>query len=460
MRAIRIPMLPAFWMGLLLLAMGAAQAQVPIVGESGLTLKDLVGAPKLATVVLKSGAQDPNVRIIHVGTTYFKIVSPTGEDFSYRFDDVKEVRVQEGKVEGIEFDLSVTDILSIEERKTLGRAMARALKIYESRKDNQLLRMDAAVLLQFAGDNPDIPSDKREEALEYLRELAVANDLQTALEATRRLYLAGKADATSGPVLKRGLESGNRMYKGMAAELTGLLGADDYNDLLLGMGADRFGMISAPALRALGRLGNEEAITLLLKTITEQNPAKGEAAVFSLSRLGGAVVVDRLHRILDDAKGEQRFRTIKTLYSLKDPLGEQLLREESLAYPTLELEAALVLTRNGDYQGKLILNQKLDSSYGDDTSTLMARAGMAAALVKGSDRRAVTVLQELLRIERKPEVTKEVCYIFAELGLHYLLGVTQPIIDSGNPEVALAACQAVVAMIYPDFRARFAEMRS
>ena len=242
----------AVWGLIIIAAMARADAAAlpPVVGAGEtVTLREIEGTSTLVTVVLQEEAvEDKNLRVVEVFDDHFTLMSADNTPIAYTFGVVKEVRVQGGKVESKPFVMDDSRVLRAEYQKVVDRAYARTREIFEASPDDQMLRMNAAVLLA---------QNRQKDALAYLQELAASDDLLTALNATRCLYLVGEL-MPDKQLLARGLESGNRRVKAAATELSGLLGDRSNESYLSQMLQDRSADYAAAAARALARLGNRD----------------------------------------------------------------------------------------------------------------------------------------------------------------------------------------------------------
>ena len=436
-----------FTLAILLMA-STAFGQVRVVSPEGHSLEDLVGTDRLVTVVLTAGPRDANLEVVEIGPSYLAVRDANGARHSYLFDHIAEVRVQEDTVEERRFVLDESRALTADEQNVVNRAMTRAQEIFNDTTANQPMRMDAAALLALDGNR---------EAREYLHQRARSNDLQTALDAAQRLYLV-QDDTGAARAVENGLNSGNRQIRAQAAKLAGLLQFTQYEDVLLEMTRNRLAEISAPAARALARMGSERVKPILYEMLGEISSRKNEAAIFGLTELGGEDVIAELRRRLDRASGATRFRIIKVLHKLGDFEGTQLLRDAIIQTPTVATEAAILLARDGDFEGRDHLNARLNERYNPYEEVFIRRAEMVAALIEGEDRRAIAELQELLRTERS-NVDVAVLNLIARVGMRSLMPLTQLKIDSANNEVALAAAQAATAVANPGFRRRLQDVR-
>jgi len=431
---------------------GSAGAQgVRVVGAEGVTLEDIAGTPTLVTVVIKSDAakapEDPNLRVVNIQANLFNVLTSGGDIIPYRFEDVQEVRIQGGKVERVSPAKNTARALRGEEKAIVDRAWSRSAEIFGAANDNQELKVRAA-LLQVLHDD--------EAAFEYLQRLAESNDLQTQLDTSFALYLAGKEVSPS--LLRQGLESGNREARALACSLAGLIGYRDAVPVLNTMLQDRSASYAAPAARALARLGNREIIPKLLGMIAENNEEKGMAAVFALTRLGGEDVIEQMKIRLRDADGLDRYRMILVLDSLGDPLGRKLLKGVFNEIPTLAPEAALILAKEDDYDAAQFLRSRLERREDPRIHNLIYRARNAASLYAGGNRQALAVFQELLRSDND-DVKQVVFQLVSELADSKLLSILQPSIESVETGIALGACSAAISLGLPEFRERLLESR-
>jgi HEAT repeat protein len=429
-----------------------ADEMPPVANGAGVTLRDLVGTPKLVTVVLKeSGAMDHNLRVADIGPNSFAVLSPNNERTAYLFSSVAEIRLQDGKVETKKFTVDETRSLKVEEQKVVERAFDRAREIFEASNADQGIKMRAAVLLALSG---------KKEARDHLWRLATSNELETRLDAALCLYLVGEKEVAP-TLVAQGLQSGNRKTRAKAARLAGLVGDKASIPLLAGMVQDRAGDLAGPAARALARLEYREMLPVLTRMILERDEEKGRAAVFALSRLGGPDVIQRVKKELEGTPemSQVRYRLVVVLYKLGDPLGKQLLAGEMMEVKTLAEGAALFLAREGDFRAMQYLSERLKRRYDQtEEAPLVLRANAAAALIEGGDPTAISHLQELLRSD-KPAVKKAVCMVIAETGKRKLIPITQSAIENANPDVALHACSAAIGIARPEFRERLLEAR-
>ncbi len=443
-----------FCMAAALMLGTAAVAQVAITG-SGKGLKELAGSETLVTIVVKErDAVDANQRITAVEDGFFSVVGSDGERNSYRFDDVKEVRVQEGAVQGNTFVLDEGRALTPEQRQVLARARQRALDIFNNSDQDQELKMTAATLAALGAEKA---------AVEYLRGIARSNDISTQLKAIQQLYLAGeKFDAEEKnpeiETVKAGLASGNRRVKATAADLSGLLKMHSAEFDLHNMFRDRAEEFVVPSTRALARLGQRDIIPQLLVRMGENNNEKADASIYALTLIGGSAEVKAAKDMLNGADQIVRFRIARFLYTMKDPMGLDILEREMLNNPGLKRGAALILARDGNLKASGLLRDMLQERFNPDEAALTDRAQSSLALVKGGDRAVISTIQALLR-SGKSSVERDVCERIAGLGLRSLLTILQPSIESPDPRVAAAACMGVIATAEPSFRARLNEIR-
>jgi len=430
-----------------------------VVGAGDVTIHDIAGTSTLVTVeIADTGALDENLRIAEAYDTHFTVLSQDNVPGAFLFSLVKAIHVQGGKVETKRFVIDESRTLRPEEQKVVERAFARAEEVFNASNDSQSVKMNAAVLLALNG---------HEQARHYLELLAANDDLQTALQAVSCLFLAGSpppiepsADGrSSAELLRRGLASGSRRIKAEAAVLSGLLRDTSSEDYLMAMLQDRSVERANPAARALARLGNRECIPSLLRMLTELDDARGEAAIFALSHLNGPDVAEQMKVKYESSVGAMQFRIARVLYNIGDPLGRELLVEKYLAMPTLAEDAALILAREGHFESMDLLRARLGKQFDPTEPWQALRARAAIALIAGGDPSPISVLQDLLRSDN-PRITVMVCNMIAALGKRQLLPITQPPIESPNPDIALAACRAAIAIANPnDFRERLVALQ-
>lgn len=450
----------------LCLAAAPAVAQVTLTDAGGAQLADLVNSPTMVTVVLKSGAEDPNLNVSALGPNYVSTKSADGTHNVYLFSDIKEIRVQGGRVEAAETKVNIGRALSASERTVVARAIDRTAEIFQASKDDQATKMMAAAILAGnksvattimsvggeAASASQIGKDI-DESHEYLKQLAAANDPPTALMAGMCLYLAGDPEAAKVAILP-GLEGSSRQARSMAAELAGLVGDTSATNTLMTMLRDRAADVAAPAAVALARLGNREIIPTLLEMLGDINGDKGDAAVLGLATLGGQDVIDQMKAMLDNAQSVERFRIAVVLFRLRDPMGEQLLAREFLEVASLAREAAMALASRGNARGLEYLRGKLDERMDETADNAKFRARAAGVLIEGGDRWAVSILQEALRSERS-DVEIYACNVISRSANRSLLTSVQPAAESADLNVAIAACRAAFGITNEEFRTRW-----
>jgi len=196
----------------------------------------------------------------------------------------------------------------------------------------------------------------------------------------------------------------------------------------------------------------------LMKMIFELHADKGKAAIFGMTRLGDAALVEDLKFRLLEAEGVVRFRLVEVLFNLNDPVGVEELKDIFKNYPTLSPEVALLLARHGDYEATQYLRNRLSRREDPTEENLSYRARNAQALLQGGDPTAMAVFQELLRVNNE-NVTELVFELMTELGQASLITLLQPSIENVDKEYAMNACKAVIALAMPEFRERLLSYR-
>lgn len=424
----------------------AATAQVPVTGANA-TLQDIVGTSTLITVVLRDrGSMDRNCQLVDIGPNYISVINEQGQRFPYLFRDIAEIRVQGGRVEQDRYDPDASRTLTEEEAAAANRALSRAREIFDRATENQSVRMDAAALLVLH-ENP--------EARTYLEGLASSNDLETSLEALIRLYVAGESLAGRERI-QTALESGNRTVKRLGITLAGLTGDTAFIPQIRPSAEDRMAEISAPAVRALARLGDRQVIPTLYEMIGSLNTERGEAAVDALVMLGGDDIVQRLESRFENAVRIERQRILEVLYRLGAEDGERRMIEQMQTVPTLARRTGIVLASEGNFYARSFLSDRLNQRFDRDQRTLMCRAEMAAAVLRGGDRKSIAVLQDLLRMD-DPTVREQVLRYIAEMGRRVTLPVIEPSMQSNDLRIAVRACEAVFGATNNEFRQRLVD---
>ncbi len=432
------------------LFIGLAGADVRVVSPEGHTLQDLVDEPVLVTVVLTQGARQPNVQVVDVGSNYLAVVDEDGKRSPYLFNRIQEIRVQDDQVEARRFVLDEARALTEEERVIVNRAVSRARDVFETAAGNQPLRMQAAGVL---ASRTDVAARR------YLTQLLHSNDRDIALSAAQWLYVAGQEPEGIREAVERGLDSGSRQIRAESAKVAGLYGYTEYEERLLQMAQDRLAEIAAPAARALAHMESTDAIPILIDMLGSSSGEKGEAAVYALRLLGDEGIQETLRGRLDRTAGGTQFRIARVLHKLGDSAGTNFLRQEIQDTPTIALEAAMVLARDGDFEGRRYLNSRLQERYDPYPRAIIRRARMITALIEGQDRGALSLLQRLLQSDHGA-VNRTILGLATETGVRSVMPLVAPKINSGDDQTALAASMTAVAIGDPRVRRRLMEVRA
>lgn len=425
---------------------GAANAQV-VRGESGsISLSGITGSDTLVTVVLKGGAEDPNLKVLSVQGETITFETRKGGQTVFRRADIDHLRVQGDVVARRENVVLGNVALRPDDQAIVDRAVARARELFNNSKDNQDLRIKAAAFMAFDGD---------EEAAEYLMSLASSNNLRTRIEAARGLYLAGKEPPAG--LIPEGLDSNNRNIRADTAVLAGLFKHEASEGILMNMFNDRSAQYAAPAAVALARLGNREIIPGLFDMIGSISEAKNEAGVHALIILGGEDVIEAAKYRLDDTEGLERFRLIRVLFALGDDEGRKALIQVFNEELTITPEAALLLASDKYWEATQYLQERLQRREDDTPENLEYRARNANAILTGGDNSAVYVYQDLLRRE-DPQIKIQVLRQMAASGDRSMLVLIQTSFENVDPELSMAACNTAMAIANPTYRERLEDL--
>ncbi len=427
-----------------LMASAHADLDIPILGNDPPgSVADLVGSQRFITVLFgDSGARDMNLKLLEAHPDRIIVLTSNGEVIPYLADTIESITVQDDVVERPHRPQVDAQVLRAEHQRVVDRAWVRVDEIYQNAADDQDLRIHAAVCLAL-GNNP--------EAHNYLRQLAESNEIITQLRAAGALYLAG--DDVSDTLLRQGLESGNRNARAIAASLSGLTGFEQGLQHLNVLFQDRAVQLAAPATRALARLGQRQIVPRVMEMLTELNEEKGEAAIFALSRLADEHVIDQLKYKLFETDGMMRFRIVRVLHNVGDPVGLEEMKRIFNTYPTLAPEAALLLAREGDWDATEYLRNRLTRREDPTVANMRYRARNAQALLMGGDPSAMAVFQDLLRREDE-DIYQYVFELMVEMDEPRLITLLQPGVETIDDQFAFGACQTVIALAHGDFRER------
>lgn len=445
----------------------AGWAQVPIIDGDGITLEGLKDKDVYVTVVLKDSlARQSNLQIIGVDKDFISVIPLDGRRTAYPTSMIKEIRVQKSKVDSLILKIAPGGNLTSEDEDIAGAAVVRALELYKASPDNQALRMKAAAVMAIGGN---------ENALNYLKGMGAVNDVATAIEASTYLFIVGEEINTS--ILRQGLISGKRRTRATALRLAGLIGHDASLPDIERALQDPMEEIFPSAAIATGLLGHRSAIPTLVKTLGSLSKLKGDAAATALGMIGGADVIRQMQELANTKRGSEKVWALLVLYKLGEEDAGDRLRDEVMRDPAFADKVAILLASNGDWDATQYLRERLDRPVDPSLENLAMQARMAAALFESGYAPARSTLQRLLTISEssvyapgksnddayKERVVKEtqtlVCNLIASIRTRNLMSLTRPAIGSPIPEVALAACEAAVAIANPEFGRRLDQTR-
>ncbi|MBX3178969.1 MAG: hypothetical protein KF886_16565 [Candidatus Hydrogenedentes bacterium] len=429
----------------LLFSQGAPAQEVR--GGGGASLGSIAGSETLVTVVLKAGAEDPNLQVSEVRGETISFTNPKGNETVYRKGDIDHIRVQGDVVQRRLPIVRGSVALRPEDQMIVDQARSRAGEIFRTSQDNQELRIQAAALTAYAGD---------EEAAGYLTSLAESNNIRTQIDAARGLYLAGKP--APGAVITGALDSNNRNVRAAGAELAGLFKIEASTPVLMNMFSDRSAQYAAPAAVALARLGNREIIPGLFDMIGSISDEKNKAGVRALIILGGEDVIESTRRRIRETQGLERFRLIRVLFALGDEDGRKELIRVFNEELTITPEAALLLASDQYWDAAKYLQDRLRRREDDTYENMSFRARNANALMTGGDPSAVHVFQDLLRRDDN-KIKAEVLDLIAESGARDMLKLIQTSITNVDPALSIMASNAAMAIANPSFRERLLDLR-
>lgn len=448
-RSARMGQRPA---GLALLVIAAAlvsfsAAAQQVHGPAGtISLSSIAGSDTLVTVVLKAGAEDPNLTVTGVSGETITFATNKGGVAVYRRGDIDHIKVQ-GSVVAPREPLSRGSVaLRPEDQEIVDRAARRAVELFESSRDNQELRIKAAAYMAFQ-DN--------EESAKYLTSLAESNNMRTRIEAARGLYLAGKPVPPN--LIPEGLDSNNRNIRADTAVIAGLFEHQESTPILMEMFNDRSAQYAAPAAVALARLGNRQIIPGLFDMLGSISEEKNRAGVEGLVILGGEDVIEAAKLRLDETEGLERYRLVQVLFRLGAEEGRKELIRTFEQELTITPEAALLLARDGYWEAIQYLQERLKRREDDTPGNLAYRARNADSIIASGDNSAVYVYQDLLRRENT-DIRLLVLRLIAQSGDRSMLKLIQTSIANVDPEISMAACNATLAIANHTFRERLQDL--
>lgn len=465
-----------FCVGLLLCAW--VSAQVTIINGGDATLEDLVSRKAIVTVIISTTdpddpdgqlfARDPNLTITGVHRDSITFKTDDGQDSAYPLSWIKEIRVQDGRVSTLNQRVSANS-LNQEDRATIGRAAERAMEIFKQTRDNQGIRMLAALVLSVS------THENKVSALGYLQELANGNHVPTAMAATTYLYLAGIPPDQD--VLREGFRSGDRKARATAARLVGLTNDQSFVHEVRTMLHDSLIEIFPAAAKATGRMNDRSGLPELYEAIHALREAKAEAAVFALSRIGGDEVLQEMKDLLKSSEGTEWFRVLRVLFALGDPEATTVMKEVCLDQPAYQRTAGLLITASGDWDGRIYLREYLKKPSDPNLENLIYRAMVGATLFQAGDIQAKSVLQRLLNTKpgeiyargrtsdeaykqaTATTVKVQALRLIGDTGSRDLISLLVGSIQSADPAVAIEACQATLAIGNSEFGDRLREAR-
>ena len=452
----------------LLLACAVAAGQVPIVDGDGKTIEDLILEKTYVTIVLKDpSARDINLRITGIFESTLNFITLDNDPIAYKLSRIREVRIQESRLASRR-SRATEDALSDDDMIVVNRAAERAFEIFKNSK-NQEIRMSAALVISAS------THENKAGALGYLQELAAGNDVPTSMDATTFLYLAGIPPDPN--VLQEGFLSGDRHARATAAMLTGLTNKKTFLPEVRTMLHDPTVQLFPAAAIAVGRMNERSGLPRLYEAMRALTDVKAEAAVFALSQMGGKDIHEKMLEMLEVSTGLEWFRVLRVLYALDDPGSKELMLNKALTQPAYQRIAALLLAADEVWEGTLFLRNYLEKPQDPNLENLSYKGRVATTLFSAGDIQQKIVLQELVntrpgqiyargrtgdeqyKSRTAVEVQLNVLRLIADTGSKDLLSILVAPLEGNDPEVAVMACTAAVAIGNPEFGDRLREMR-
>lgn len=452
----------------LLLACAMAAGQVPIVDGDGKTIEDLILEKTYVTIVLKDpSARDINLRITGIFESTLNFITLDNDPIAYKLSRIREVRIQESRVASRR-SRATEDALSDDDMIIVNRAAERAFGIFKNSK-NQEIRMSAALVISAS------THENKAGALGYLQELAAGNDVPTSMDATTFLYLAGIPPDPN--VLQEGFLSGDRHARATAAMLTGLTNNKTFLPEVRTMLHDPTVQLFPAAAIAIGRMNERSGLPRLYEAMRALTDVKAEAAVFGLSQMGGKDIHEKMLEMLEVSTGLEWFRVLRVLYALDDPGAKELMLTKALTQPAYQRIAALLLAADEVWEGTLFLRNYLEKPQDPNLENLSYKGRVATTLFSAGDIQQKIVLQELVntrpgqiyargktgnedyKSRTAVEVQLNVLRLIADTGSKDLLSILVAPLEGSDPQVAVMACTAAVAIGNPEFGDRLREMR-
>jgi len=414
--------------------------------QGSVSVSSIAGSDTLVTVVLKGGAEAPNLRVIEIRNDTVSFYDEKDNETVFPRSSIDFLRVQGSVIARREPVLAGNIALRPEDQDIVDRASARAHELFNTSKDNQELRIQAAAYMAFNGN---------EEAAKYLTSLAEANNPRTRIDAARGLYLAGKE--IPGNLIREGLESNNRNIRADTAVLAGLFEDQSSTGVLMQMFNDRSAQFSAPAAIALARLGNREIIPGLFDMIGSISDEKNEAGVQALILLGGEDVIESAEYRLNETSGLERYRLVRVLFALGDEDGRKALIRVFNEELTITPEAALLLATDKYWEATQYLQERLKRREDETPENLAYRARNAHAIVTSGDNSAVYVFQDLLR-RTDSGIKTQVLELIAKTGDRSMLKLIQTSIVNNDSQLSMDACNTALAIANPTYRKRLQDL--
>jgi len=442
-------------------------AEIKIVNGNGSTIEDLIREQALVTIILNGNIRDVNLKLKRFHDNTIGIETSDGQPSAYLVSGIKEIRVQERRINKSKRSRVKGGALDTDDKVFLNRVSERTFALFQSLQGKQELKMKAAAIMAAAGN---------EDAEFYLASLANGNDTPIALEASLHLFTIGaKIDPN---ILQDGFISGNRKTRALTARLAGLTQCKpclkDVRDMLSDPAPDIF----PDAVLAAARLGDRSNIPYIMKGLSSLSYVKSEAAVNALILLKSDELVAMMQEELKKKQGMEWFRIVRILSASEVPGADDILREKCLKPTSYNRIAAILLTEKSDWEGGLWLREYLDKAVNPNFEHLMYEANIAITLYGSGHIQAKTILQKLARLKPSEvyvkghtgdeeynkgiirEVQIEVCDAIGRLGDRSLLSMLTTMLTNDDPEVALAAGQAAMMIANESYRVNVNELNT
>ncbi len=280
-------------------------------------------------------------------------------------------------------------------------------------------------------------------------ELDAVGSPAAVAELVARLGILG--DASDVPRLEVLADSRVHAVRAAALDALGRLGEDQALDVLLSYVASSDWEQSRPAIEALGRSDADRALRELRRLADDPDPTRRQTAWGALARRGGAEARAVLHRVAHQCTPHEAWAAMFAVAALGEPVDQRFLL--AVAKGSNPQKASSALSALASFPAAAVTDALLELAR---TAPAHRRPDVLGALGGLDDPRAVVILEEAARGRRNERnvAIHALGRSRAPGAMEALVGVT----DEAGPNEVASAASALAGRTEPEAREIVREM--